>query len=115
MQQLTAVAVFTAQDFERDCDPTRFSIYRDVIVFWDPDDDPRVLDVIDDLVADGKAALLAAASERKGVLTLWWLAEARPLSAPMTVEPGGDEWQVVHRLLRPDTTTRRLVVREVRP
>ena len=72
-----------------------YSVYKGVLVQWDEDQDPRVLDLIDDL--DGPTRYnLAAVQEHEGTLSLLWKEEVpRWLLQNESLEVAGDIWEII--------------------
>ncbi|MFH1024600.1 MAG: hypothetical protein V1809_14560, partial [Planctomycetota bacterium] len=72
-----------------------FSVYQDVLVRWDEDRDPRVLDFIDDL-PPALRKNLAVVQEHEASLSLRWKGRVPTgFEEGVLVEVGDDTWEIV--------------------
>lgn len=74
--------------------PNYYSIYRDVLVYWDEDKDARILCFIDDMHEVHRKILLSV-SERKGTIVLCWNGAIPDLYKEReAIECCGDYWSI---------------------
>lgn len=74
----------------------RVSSYRDIVVEWDEDTDPRVLDLLDEMPRHFRRRLLSAA-EHEGTVHFNWDgdAPAEYVEGTSIDAPDGDVWSIV--------------------
>jgi hypothetical protein len=74
--------------------PNYYSIYRDVLVYWDEDKDARILCFIDEMHEVHRKILLSV-SERKGTIVLCWNGVIPDLyKEGEEIECCGDYWSI---------------------
>ena len=79
---------------------TGITTYRDVLVFWDEDDDTRVLDMIDIMEPWDRCHLIAV-HEHEGTVDLFWNAPTVPQQFKNGFDtPDGDHWSAENYLLK---------------
>ena len=66
-----AIPVFSISDMPNMGHCKDFSLYKGVLVQWDEDRDPRILEFIDSLPDDCRRTLLVA-QEHEGTLSMLW-------------------------------------------
>lgn len=72
------------------------TVYRGVLIVWDEDRDPRVIEAVDDLVdIPDKTETLMAVHESQGYLIAVWK-DRVPASVDGRLWVQGDEWNVEH-------------------
>jgi len=77
------------------------SSYRNIIIFWDKDDDARVLDLIDEMEPLDREHLVGI-HESKGCVKFFWNLTDAPLTyvdEDGVQVPGGDFWTAEHWVL----------------
>jgi hypothetical protein len=78
--------------------PYGYEVYKDVVIVWDEDHDPRIKNFIDDLSHDDRDNLIMC-GESKGDLTLWWayqVPESFQEKKSVSVA-NNDSWNIEHR------------------
>ena len=72
-----------------------FSLYKGVVVVWDPDQDTRILDLIDTM-PDSQLQNLILAHETKGTLTTLWKKGVPRRFKRREIYFDGDNWDQSH-------------------